>query len=370
MTATRDYIYETIAAEVAEKIRTGVYPAGKRLPSDGEQAQEYGVNSLTVRKAMLILQEKGLITRSRGRGSFVLGPSKRQRSLLYIGDLEGHFYKDLFLHLQAAGQSRDTRVAGFSPVERSLEQACAELIPYLNESDTVIYAADPNHCDLLPFLMEREARAIVLTDRKQPYPGAIATLSFCPSLGVELAATYLIESCGHRRIGLLTRGYPDKSTKDHIPADCRWNPSFRAFHGMTSRDDIGLETSTIGMHVDEDEANLRSMLHYLDREDRPTAILCDLDFRARLVYEAAAALGLSIPNDISVIGVGNTPWSEALVPALTTTDRAVKAGANLILQLAATATAETPISCILTPSLVARQSCKVLQKLEIPGRHI
>ncbi|RXZ44353.1 substrate-binding domain-containing protein, partial [Agromyces binzhouensis] len=59
----------------------------------------------------------------------------------------------------------------------------------------------------------------------------------------------------------------------------------------------------------------------LDRPpgDRPTAVFCFNDQMAMGVYQVAAALGLDIPGDLSVIGVDDLDLvAEALDPGLTT----------------------------------------------------
>lgn len=57
----------------------------------------------------------------------------------------------------------------------------------------------------------------------------------------------------------------------------------------------------------------------LDREDRPTAIFCFNDEMAMGVYQAAAGLGIRIPEDLSVIGVDDLQLiTKALVPTLST----------------------------------------------------
>lgn len=57
----------------------------------------------------------------------------------------------------------------------------------------------------------------------------------------------------------------------------------------------------------------------LDRADRPTAIACGNDRIALQVFAAAAARGLRIPDDLSVVGFDdNRVISEALHPPLTT----------------------------------------------------
>lgn len=55
------------------------------------------------------------------------------------------------------------------------------------------------------------------------------------------------------------------------------------------------------------------------RDQRPSAIFCGNDEMALQVYNAAAQLGLSIPDDLSVVGFDDHQvFSEGLMPSLTT----------------------------------------------------
>lgn len=56
----------------------------------------------------------------------------------------------------------------------------------------------------------------------------------------------------------------------------------------------------------------------LSDPDRPTAILCDDDLLAPLVYRAAARLGLRVPADISVVGIDDLDLARLMEPELTT----------------------------------------------------
>jgi LacI family transcriptional regulator len=44
-----------------------------------------------------------------------------------------------------------------------------------------------------------------------------------------------------------------------------------------------------------------------------------MDWRAHAVIGAAATLGLSVPGQLSVVGMYDTPWAEACRPTLTST---------------------------------------------------
>jgi GntR family transcriptional regulator len=63
--------YRAIAADLAEKIRTGRYAAGEALPAQRELSASYGVTLMTLRQALRQLTDEGLIVQQAGRGTFV-----------------------------------------------------------------------------------------------------------------------------------------------------------------------------------------------------------------------------------------------------------------------------------------------------------
>ncbi|HFU3939582.1 TPA: trehalose operon repressor [Streptococcus suis] len=64
--------YQEIYNDLKEKIRTNVYSAESTLPTEQQLQEMYGVSRDTVRKALSILTERGLIQKVQGRGSMVL----------------------------------------------------------------------------------------------------------------------------------------------------------------------------------------------------------------------------------------------------------------------------------------------------------
>jgi DNA-binding LacI/PurR family transcriptional regulator len=56
----------------------------------------------------------------------------------------------------------------------------------------------------------------------------------------------------------------------------------------------------------------------LERPDRPTAIFAGSDIQALGVFEAARALGIDIPRDLSVVGYDDLKIAEWTAPPLTT----------------------------------------------------
>jgi GntR family transcriptional regulator len=64
-------LYRRIASELRDQIRTGQLPPGTQLPTEQELAQRHGVSRNTVRLALGMLTNEGMISSSAGRGTFV-----------------------------------------------------------------------------------------------------------------------------------------------------------------------------------------------------------------------------------------------------------------------------------------------------------
>ncbi|MFC5650179.1 GntR family transcriptional regulator [Paenibacillus solisilvae] len=64
-------LYEQIYGFVYNQITTGQLKAGERVPSEKELADQFNVSRITTKKALESLAQEGLITRMRGKGSFV-----------------------------------------------------------------------------------------------------------------------------------------------------------------------------------------------------------------------------------------------------------------------------------------------------------
>lgn len=66
-------LYIQIANELKEKILSGVFRPGDRLPSENELAKYYRVSVITSKRALNELADANLIIRIKGKGSFVSG---------------------------------------------------------------------------------------------------------------------------------------------------------------------------------------------------------------------------------------------------------------------------------------------------------
>lgn len=70
-------IYAKIAAELRQNIHQGVYQVGEQLPTETKLAEQFAVNRHTIRQAIALLKNEGLLRVDRGRGTFVAAKTIR-----------------------------------------------------------------------------------------------------------------------------------------------------------------------------------------------------------------------------------------------------------------------------------------------------
>lgn len=67
----REPAYLLIANTIADRIGSGEYRAGDQLPTEAQLRAEFGVSPMTVRRAISILLDRGVVTTTQGKGTFV-----------------------------------------------------------------------------------------------------------------------------------------------------------------------------------------------------------------------------------------------------------------------------------------------------------
>ncbi len=104
---------QAIAAELAAEIEAGQYAVGSRFPADPELRQRFQVGRHTIREALKLLTEQGLVGRRRKTGTFVLATSPLSPYVHSLRDLRGllDFAENTVLQVKhIGGVSADTRL--------------------------------------------------------------------------------------------------------------------------------------------------------------------------------------------------------------------------------------------------------------------
>ncbi|MGH9287471.1 MAG: GntR family transcriptional regulator [Acidimicrobiales bacterium] len=100
----REVRYRAIADELRRRVVSGELGAGRLLPSESELSRAHAVSRVTVRRALELLRDEGLIDARQGFGWFVATDPVRQ-ALGRLGTIEDQ--------LGELGLSSERRVVGF-----------------------------------------------------------------------------------------------------------------------------------------------------------------------------------------------------------------------------------------------------------------
>ncbi len=100
----REIRYRTIAEDLRRRVGAGEFAAGRTLPSESELSGSYEASRVTIRKALELLREEGLVDARQGFGWFAAVDPLRQ-SLGRLGTIEAQ--------LAESGRLSERRILDF-----------------------------------------------------------------------------------------------------------------------------------------------------------------------------------------------------------------------------------------------------------------
>jgi DNA-binding LacI/PurR family transcriptional regulator len=246
-------------------------------------------------------------------------PPGRRPATGVIGLLVPDFENPIFPALAQAMEERATE-AGFASILCNTTAAAFREVDYVHMlldrgADGMIFiscemtnlSGDHDH---YARLVEEGARIVFVN-------GALNTLRV-PSVAVdergagELATRHLI-SLGHKRIGYVAG--PDFYLPTQQKAAGR-----EAALRVAGLEPDGLVVHGSDFTVEDGRAVLRTLLAH---RSPPTGVICSSDLMAIGVLQEAAAQGLRVPDDLSVVGFDGIDAGEWTSPALTTVEQPI-----------------------------------------------
>ena len=207
--------YQEIADRLREQITTGVFGPGERLPSEPDLIEEYQASRNTVRLAIALLTNQGLVVTRQGLGTFVQQPTRPFTALLSR------------VNVPPGGQHADTALPVVGPAASQPETARSVVVETAEASGSVAASLDIKPGDP------------VVVRRSQRYLGDVPWLLVASFFPMDLAKGTALEQAGNIQQGsiklLADLGYPQQGFRDEIAARM---PDAREF------DFFGLTTGT------------------------------------------------------------------------------------------------------------------------------
>jgi LacI family transcriptional regulator len=365
--------YRRVAQMLRERITQGARQDGEFLPPERVLASELKVSRQTVRLAIEILRQEGLLLPEQGRGTRIVTPNAaaaaRQESdernfaalVIYGMSREGSaaIFQGCALAIQRANYHLVVAETAISVRQRLLDEA-AQLQSLLDKGirGIIIYAepTDQNRA-LLEQALDRGVQ-VVQIDRYLPgLP--------CDYVGLDNAAateemTDHLIALGHRRIAFLSMKPEPSTCQERLQG---YRLSLRA-HGLrdSSRDLVAYCSAQRNTHSEV----TRIVHRWLSAPTPPTAICAVNDELAITVMQALQAQGRSVPDEVAVVGFDNQRAAGLVSPPLTTIEQPFsdlgEAAAHLLLSRLMGSYTGEPRRILLPTRLVIRQSCGALQR--------
>ncbi|GAA4690478.1 LacI family DNA-binding transcriptional regulator [Phytohabitans rumicis] len=208
------------------------------------------------------------------------------------------------LHEAARGQGYSVIVLPAGPDDRT-----GNVLRVLREQYVDGALMLPNHSvpDSELAALAQHGLALVVYDDETP-PAGFDVVRQDQTAACHAAVSHLVDS-GRRRIAYLGHGQPGEPPEDDL--------RFAAYRTVLADRGLERDDSLVRAAADSRSAAYQAATAMLSRPDRPDAIFSGSDRGALAAIWAAIRLGLRVPDDVAVVGVGNTDEGAVVSPALT-----------------------------------------------------
>ena len=369
-------LYQTIYDDIINDIKNNRLKPGDKLPTEFEMIDNYGVSRITVSRALQELARNGYIIRYRSKGSFVsdlkpvLSPNKgsfspSSNNIAFVTPVSSGTIPQMLFAMQHAAQKKGYVISIFNS-EKSLkkEREILKQLAAMPLAGIICYPIESyeNVSYYSQFFLN--GTPLVAVDKTIPY-NYIPCIKTDNYRCVYKMAQYLINK-GHTRISFYTHNFKDENEK------LRFKGYLNALidNNITPCADYFLEIDKDSLPqnmMSENSSEVHSIIHkqlehLMSLAEKPTAIFCAFDLIAAYVQQEASTLGISIPDDLSVVGFDNLYLCDHLQVPLTSVAQDFTAMGNKAIELISKQIAGESVesSYLFDGHIIERSSVKAL----------
>lgn len=305
--------------------------SGEKLPGIKEIAESAGVSLKTAERALDILIKNGICFRRPKRGTFVAnanlashssGPSSVKADLiafLVVGSAEGDpYYTRVLRGAEEASSAKGFNLIFLSMPYKNEKALLEKLEPVAKRKDlkAVLLGGklDDDSISLIERSFDGNLPIVIMGRTAGGFYKNLSHVTDSNGLALRTALRFLYDK-GHRNIAFLNGSLY-----------WSWNREMREeFYQFIRGKDLPILQDTIkdDLPDDEDMNGYQAAMKIIPciKRDSVTSIVCATDKLAQGAMRALQEKGFSIPDDISVVGLGNLEFGKYLSPPLTTVDQ-------------------------------------------------
>ncbi|MBV9106363.1 MAG: GntR family transcriptional regulator [Verrucomicrobia bacterium] len=359
---TRKPKYQQVFDAIKEAILSGRYEPGQKLPSEANLLDEFATSRITIIRALRDLQQRGLVQRRVGSGTYVADGVRAGASLLFgllipnLGETE--IFGPICQGMAESCQRRNHALlwGDTTPSEEGKEFQTLELCrQYVAKKVAGVFFAPLERTpqndrinEAAVAVLEEAGIPIVLLDRNfLSYPNG---------------SPYDLVAIDHRRAGFM-------ATEHLLKLGCKCI-AFVAYTQSASTVEARIagyrealffwrapaEPSLVWRLSADDASDLGHMV----AGQEPQAIVCANDRTAGQVMHTLMERDYRIPNDVRIVGIDDVQYASLLPVPLTTVHQPCReiGVAAVVAMLERITSPETPRRDILLDcKLVVRESC-------------
>ena len=278
-----------------------------KLPGERTLAKEFGFSYMTIRKAVDNLVSEGVLYKVPTRGAFVTNRKSGKKKTNIIGyfldnniiaGLTSPYYSLIFDALEKQAAKHGYSLLYFTDFDG------VGSLKHINRIDGVIASCFPRIENLIDDIRNHVPTVVIDNSSSDKTIPSVIIDNFN---AVKDAVDYLYK-LGHRRIGFMT-GLEDSDVGKNRTAGYR---SSLAAHNIKFNDRLVYKGNF------SYESGLAGADYFLSMKNPPTAIMCSNDSMAIAALGKIIQEGLSVPDDISIIGFDDIAVASQIHPPLTT----------------------------------------------------
>lgn len=356
--------YRQLAARLTDLITANLHNGIYKLPTEAELGRQFQVSRQTVRQALSLLSEQGLITTRQGSGSYATGlseDSSHNTIALLVRNEQEHIYPELVSDIRSLLSERGYSLAVYSTGNQvSRERKILEELLYDTPRGILAEpckSALPNpNLDCYENLHRREIPLVFLHGSYKALPWAVY-IKDDNYYGGYLLGQHLF-SRGHTRIAGLFKiddmqgveryqGFQNyMRDAGHMVPDCR----------------IGWYTST-ELDQLEGRQDTRFLSEFIRRQlPECSALICQNDEIAYWMIKELSYAGFEVPRDITVVCFADSYLSELSHVRITTLSHGPRETAQCAADCMLRSLQRLPVSSQEIPwELIVRESDAALE---------
>ncbi len=309
--------YLSVASVLRREIATHRYQDGDALMTELELSRRFSVSRQTVRQAISLLEQDGLVIRRRGSGTYVTHRPRKRYGPVNVGVITTYITDYIFPSIVRGIESvlsAEDCVMNLSATYNRVDHEKLLLERFLQSPmDGLIVegtrTAQPNpNIELYQRLLERNIPVVFIN-------GYYPELGDCPHVvmddvaGGEMAVRTLLDA-GHRHIAGLFKS-------DDMQGHRRYQGFLNALMAQgtpPTEDDLGwFSTENKTTFFEQEEGK-----NFLQRLEDTDALVSYNDEMTLRLLDALAERGFAVPDQLSIVSFDNSSYAAVCRPRLTT----------------------------------------------------